>query len=283
MNPYFTNLLRSVRDIVIKLFFTNYISARDINLSLPIHITNSAGSRIECARLAILSAQQTFPLIYKLQNFLGNNHPEIIKIESFISDDLQKIDAKLMADLFNQFGSDKSSVHNYHLFYAYVLSNIRPNHLSILEIGVGTNNVNLVSNMGEGGQPGASLRAFREYLPNSDIYGADIDKEILFQEERIKTYYVDQNDMLSFNALSDSLENIKFDLIIDDGLHSPSANISTLLFALNRLKLKGWVVIEDISEASLPIWEVVARILSNSYSPKLIKAKEGFIFAIQNQ
>ena len=45
---------------------------------------------------------------------------------------------------------------------------------------MGTNNPNLVSTMGSSGRPGASLYAFKEYLPNAIIYGADIDKDILF-------------------------------------------------------------------------------------------------------
>ena len=31
-------------------------------------------------------------------------------------------------------------------------------------------------------------------FPNAQIYGADIDKNILKDEERIKTFYVDQTD-----------------------------------------------------------------------------------------
>ena len=44
------------------------------------------------------------------------------------------------------------------------------------------------------GKPGASLRVWRDYFPNAIIYGADIDKDILFAEERIKTFYIDQLD-----------------------------------------------------------------------------------------
>ncbi len=33
--------------------------------------------------------------------------------------------------------------------------------------------------MGIGGTPGASLITFKNYLPNSMIYGADVDKNIL--------------------------------------------------------------------------------------------------------
>jgi hypothetical protein len=65
----------------------------------------------------------------------------------------------------------------------------------LLEIGLGTNNTDVVSNMGSEGVPDASLRAFRDYLPNARIYGAGIDKRILFEESRIKTYFADQTDL----------------------------------------------------------------------------------------
>ena len=39
--------------------------------------------------------------------------------------------------------------------------------------------------MGSEGVPLASLRAWRDYFKNANIYGADIDKGILKDEERI--------------------------------------------------------------------------------------------------
>jgi hypothetical protein len=67
-----------------------------------------------------------------------------------------------------------------------------------------------------------------------------------------------------------------------DGLHSPNANIATMLFALRILKPSGWFIVEDIDYPSVPIWQVVATLIPN-YSPKLIEAKGGLLFMIQNQ
>lgn len=86
--------------------------------------------------------------------------------------------------------------------------------------------------MGSSARPGASLYAFKEYLPNANIYGCDIDKDILFENEGIKTCFVDQLDSTTFENISNSFGKIKYDLIIDDGLHSIGANLNTLLFAL---------------------------------------------------
>ena len=52
-----------------------------------------------------------------------------------------------------------SYVHNYHLVYSALFKN-KNNVKKILEIGIGTNNTKLISNMGQNGIPGASLRAF---------------------------------------------------------------------------------------------------------------------------
>jgi 23S rRNA U2552 (ribose-2'-O)-methylase RlmE/FtsJ len=104
---------------------------------------------------------------------------------------------------------------------------------------MGSNNLDVVSNMGAGGRPGASLRAFRDFLPNAQIYGADIDDSILFQENRIKTFPVDQLNPEALSRLGELIPDNYFDLIIDDGLHAPDANVNTLSFALGKVAPGG--------------------------------------------
>ena len=53
--------------------------------------------------------------------------------------------------------------------------------------------------MGKYGKPGASVKAFRDFFSNANIYGADIDKEILFKEHKISTFYVDQTNINTLN------------------------------------------------------------------------------------
>jgi hypothetical protein len=185
--------------------------------------------------------------------------------------------------IFTKYGSDKSSVHNYHIVYSNILNKLgRPNLLNILEIGLGTNNPSLVSTMGLSGRPGASLKAFHEYLPNSQIYGADIDKDILFTSDRIKTCFVDQLNLDSFDNIISSFGNIKYDLIIDDGLHSIGANFNTLLFALKNLNSNGWFVVEDISIYNINNWISIDYILSNNkkYKTYVAKALNSYMYII---
>tara|TARA_B110000483_G_scaffold42267_1_gene52531 strand:+ start:4971 stop:5726 length:756 start_codon:yes stop_codon:yes gene_type:complete len=176
--------------------------------------------------------------------------------------------------------SDKSTSHDYHYLYYFILNKLNNENLNILEIGLGTNDPNLVSSMGSGGRPGASLYAFKEYLPKANIYGADIDKNILFNEDRIKTCFVDQLDLKSFENIKNTFGKIQYDLIIDDGLHSIGANLNTLLFALDNVKLHGWIVIEDIHIPDN--WYTIHYFLSksNKYNCELIKARGGFLYAI---
>jgi hypothetical protein len=151
---------------------------------------------------------------------------------------------------------------------------------NILEIGLGTNNTDTVSNMGKEASVGASLRAFRNFCPNAQIIGLDVDRRVLFNEERITTYYVDQVQATTFDALLPRLPQ-SFDLIIDDGLHSPDANLNSLKFGLGLVKQGGFVVIEDISKEAIPLWQIVAKLLGEKYSCSLWNADGAIIFMVE--
>ena len=132
--------------------------------------------------------------------------------------------------------------------------------------------------MGINGRPGASLRAFRDFLPRGQICGADIDRRILFSEERIETYFVDQTCQTSFDDLWLALGPRQFDLVIDDGLHSPNANVATMLFSLRCLKKGGTLIIEDISSDAIPVWQTISALLPSDSTPTIIRAKNGILF-----
>ena len=270
---FLMNVARSVRDFLYKWggsVRTNYEIVNQLAAFAP----NSAGSLQACGGIALEAARQTFPLMASL---IETTAPKTI--DGLFSNYTKE--ARELSVLFNQHGSDKSSLHDYHLLYAPILSPRRTEPLRILEIGLGTNNPDVVSTMGREGRPGASLRAFRDFLPNAAIFGADIDRRVLFEETRIKTYYVDQTRASTFDDLAVMLGNKSFDLIIDDGLHSPNANIATMLFALKLLKPRGYFVVEDISADAVPIWQVIAALLSPKWQPTLIQAKHGLLFVLR--
>jgi SAM-dependent methyltransferase len=149
--------------------------------------------------------------------------------------------------------SDKGSInigsswHNYTTFYYSIFKDLCNKKLRIFELGLGTNNINLPSNMGANGRPGASLYGWSEFFPNSEIFGADIDTEILFNTDKIRTFYCDQTNNVIIKQLwneSDLQDN--FDIIIDDGLHTFDANVCFFENSIHKLKPNGYYIIEDI-------------------------------------
>ena len=152
--------------------------------------------------------------------------------------------------LFKKHGSDKSTEHDYHLFYGKLLPELPKG--SLLEIGIGTNNPILKSTMGQNGKPGASLFAWRELGAFGTVNGADIDKEILFSGERkILTHYVDQTNTKDLEELRLNIKSQKFSLVIDDGLHEVNANITALEALWDIVEPGGYYCIEDIKKVNL--------------------------------
>jgi hypothetical protein len=185
--------------------------------------------------------------------------------------------ARTLGHLFDKFGSDKSTTHNYHYLYGFLLSNL-PNPYKLLEIGLGSNNTSIPSNMGELGRPGASLRAFKEFSPDSEIVGADIDSTI--SVEKCSVFHVDQLRPESFASITKGA-GYGFDLIIDDGLHSPDANLNTLHFALRHLSPGGFVVVEDIPQEALPIWGIVQTMIAGTqYRSLIFRCKIRYAFVM---
>ena len=192
------------------------------------------------------------------------------------------------AYLCHKFGTDKGNAtkvlgehslkritHNYSDFYDFIFSGQRDLVQNVFECGIGTNNENLASNMGSYGVPAASLRVWREFFPNASIFGADIDSQCLFEEERIRTYYVDQTDPKSISFMWSQLDYIKFDLIIDDGLHTFNAGKTFFENSIYFLSDFGFYIIEDV----LP-WDT--RLFKKYFENKL-EYKVYFVHLLREQ
>jgi hypothetical protein len=234
-----------------------------MNIHLLEHNFNAASANTYKNKHLWVKSAALFPnQLQDLFEFSNLNKIKIVNINSFKNDSNQ---LKLLKSIFDKNKTDKSNGHNYHIIYNYVINIIgRNKNINLLEIGLGTNNPSLISSMGVDGIPGASLISFKEYLPNSRIFGADIDKDILFTEDRINTSYVDQLDKSSFLKMNKNFGNIKYDIIIDDGLHSLSANLNTLLFGLENININGWIIIEDICKSQINNWNIIDSILNTN-------------------
>lgn len=163
-----------------------------------------------------------------------------------------------LAEIMTKYGSDKGSglsqnfilynirapnlvCHNYTFFYELIFEKYKNNQINIFEMGIG---VPLCM-----GSLAGSLKGWSEYFPNSKIYSADIDKENLYSDDRITSYYVDQENQDSIIELwknQDILE-ILFDIIIDDGPHTYTSNYLFYINSIQKLKQNGIYIIEDIS------------------------------------
>ncbi|MCP4967873.1 MAG: class I SAM-dependent methyltransferase [bacterium] len=101
---------------------------------------------------------------------------------------------------------------------------------SVLELGVKT---------------GASLRMWREYLPNAEIHGVDLNPYCLRQRgERITIHCASQDDEDRLNEVA--LIAGGFDLIIDDCSHINELTLASHRILWPHLRGGGHYVIEDL-------------------------------------
>ena len=158
-------------------------------------------------------------------------------------------------------GSDKGAGwHTYTTVYARLLGRRVSEPLRIFEMGIGTGTPGVGSNMGAYSAPGASLRGWRDLFPHAEIYGADIDRAVLFTENRIQTAYCDQRDAETIRALwAQPALRTPFDVIVDDGLHTIEGNVSFLTGSLQHVRPGGLYMIEDIMGSTLDHWRVYIR------------------------
>lgn len=127
---------------------------------------------------------------------------------------------------------DEPLTKHYLKVYKSHFKKIRLNPLEILEIGV---------------QNGGSLRMWRDYFPNSNITGIDINNGCKKHGgERIKILIGDQADADFLSTLG------KFDIIIDDGGHTMVQQHTSYQVLWNHLNKGGIYVIEDLSTSYWP-------------------------------
>jgi len=156
----------------------------------------------------------------------------------------------------DKYGSDKgprknnTTHHTYTNAYHDLFKGMVDRKMNVFELGLGTNNTNVPSNMGPNGRPGASLRGWRDYFSHAEIYGADIDKGVLFQEDRINTVFCDQTNSSIVRAMWEPLPTM--DIIIDDGLHTFEANTTFFENSFHKLSPSGIFIIEDINHRDIP-------------------------------
>jgi hypothetical protein len=137
-----------------------------------------------------------------------------------------------LGELFNKYKADKTIKHKYDTVYEKYFEPIKDDQLNILEIGV---------------YKGSSTLALHEYFPHATLYGLDLFKRVPM--EQIEPYGLERCNFVkgdSTFAFDSNLTNIKFDIIIDDGMHTPIANTKTFRNFKPLLADDGQYFIEDV-------------------------------------
>ena len=146
-----------------------------------------------------------------------------------------------LGTLFDKYSCDKASKHGYDTAYHPNLMSLRQAPIKLLEIGVFR---------------GASTKAWLEYFPNAMIYGidtfqrVDMEKLDVFGHKRVKLMKHSSRDPWVVIEIQKQWgegdqEEIEFDVIIDDGQHTPEANRETFVNLHSFLAPNGMYFIED--------------------------------------
>lgn len=137
-----------------------------------------------------------------------------------------------LTKLANKYGCDKGTTHRakhgYTVHYFEKWKDIRYDVKNIFEIGI---------------NQGASLRMLRDFFPNATIYAIDVLPELIFQDDRIKTYVCNATEEADLDKI---LNGIDFDIILDDGGHNNVDQQVSLAYLFKHLKPGGMYIIEDL-------------------------------------
>ena len=137
----------------------------------------------------------------------------------------------LLYDLATKYNTNKSW-HGYTSFYEKLFQENRTKYQHFFEIGI---------------DQGASLFAWRDYFPNSIIYGIDINiPNSIIDKERIVFAKADQSDESQLLNVVESWDKPSFDCILDDGGHFVSMQRISIETLWQYVKKEGYYVIEDL-------------------------------------
>lgn len=140
---------------------------------------------------------------------------------------------KTLTEIYNKYknynGGDKGTSHSYIDIYENLLTPLRNNNISLLEIGV---------------YRGHSMMLWKEFFINGKIFGIDINKNRL--EFKDDGFIVVEGDATKEQDINNFFHDMTFDIIIDDGSHKLKDQIASYNILYNKLNPNGLYFIEDI-------------------------------------
>jgi SAM-dependent methyltransferase len=125
---------------------------------------------------------------------------------------------------------DKGTAHTYINEYEKLLDGYRENS-TVLEIGICR---------------GESLKMWDEYFIDSKVYGIDITDQYIKDLIEVGKYNIIIGNACSNNIL-EQLNDLTFDVIIDDGSHLINDQINSFNILKHRMKPNGIYIIEDVN------------------------------------
>lgn len=145
-----------------------------------------------------------------------------------------------------KYGTDKCPqiAHHYTPVYYKLLKDKRKSIKKVLELGIGSREV--LQWVPDHYQTGASLLMWRDFFPNAQIYGVDIDPSTIFQAERITTFLLNTTTRSDMSKLIHDIGS-DIDLVIDDGSHRQYTQIRTFKILMPLLKKDVTYIIEDVN------------------------------------
>ncbi|WP_199814622.1 class I SAM-dependent methyltransferase [Streptomyces sp. NRRL WC-3549] len=150
-----------------------------------------------------------------------------------------------LCKLAQHFRTDKWGAHRYAQHYQRHLQHLKNDPINLLEIGVG--------GYSRAGQGGASLRMWKHFFPNAQIYGMDIQDKSFVDEDRIRTFIGDQSDVGSLVGVASEIGTL--DVVIDDGSHRSPHVLTTFETLFPLLRDGGIYAVEDTQASYWPEWQ----------------------------
>jgi hypothetical protein len=139
-------------------------------------------------------------------------------------------------------GTDKFGLHDYTPNYDKLFARLRDKPIKVLEIGVG--------GYADDDRGGQSLEVWRDYFPNAQITGIDIQKKTMDLGPRVEIL---QGSQVDPEFLKDLVaKRGPFDIIVDDGSHRNEHIVESYQLLFPTLVPGGVYVAEDVQTSFHP-------------------------------
>lgn len=139
-------------------------------------------------------------------------------------------------------GTDKFGLHDYTPNYHKLFAHMRDKPIKVLEIGVG--------GYADDDRGGQSLEVWRDYFPNAEITGIDIQKKTMDLGPRVEIL---QGSQVDAEFLKDLVaKRGPFDIIVDDGSHRNEHIVESYQLLFPSLVPGGIYVAEDVQTSFHP-------------------------------